>query len=79
MARAAAPARRARRWIARLGGRLKVTHKLPYRVTYHDPYNPEAVNLSGEDTAMNGNGKNGAKIGVYVCDCGTNIVGKVDV
>jgi heterodisulfide reductase subunit A len=28
---------------------------------------------------MNGNGKNGAKIGVYVCHCGTNIAGKVDV
>ena len=28
---------------------------------------------------MNGNGKNGARVGVYVCHCGTNIAGKVDV
>src|SRR5271157_3407146 len=35
--------------------------------------------VKGKETAMNGNGKNGAKIGVYVCHCGTNIAGKVDV
>jgi heterodisulfide reductase subunit A len=29
--------------------------------------------------AMNGNGKNGVRVGVYVCHCGTNIAGKVDV
>lgn len=28
---------------------------------------------------MNGNGKNGARIGIYVCHCGTNIAGVVDV
>jgi len=28
---------------------------------------------------MNGNGHNTARIGVYVCHCGTNIAGKIDV
>jgi len=28
---------------------------------------------------MNGNGKHGARIGVYVCHCGTNIAGTIDV
>ncbi len=28
---------------------------------------------------MKGNGKNDLKVGVYVCHCGTNIAGKVDV
>jgi heterodisulfide reductase subunit A len=33
----------------------------------------------GEETTMNGNGNKSVKIGVYVCHCGTNIAGKVDV
>ena len=28
---------------------------------------------------MRGNGNNGVKVGVYVCHCGTNIAGKVDM
>jgi heterodisulfide reductase subunit A len=37
------------------------------------------VNPGGEDIAVNDNGKKGARVGVYVCHCGTNIAGTVDV
>src|SRR5271165_6160076 len=32
-----------------------------------------------KDTARNGNGNKNVKVGVYVCHCGTNIAGKIDV